>query len=224
MTLDTLRKELKSVPTQEIKNGWSEKVTNGDETYGLNISSIQKIAKDLSVDPILADEIYGEDNHDLKVLATYLDDPEGYTLDEMSERIEQVYPSPFSNKFCENVVAKSSHAVHFIDDWKDSKDANKRNYAYTTLAALAKQKNNLGVDFFVGHLEFIAATIKNQPRHVRKAMYKAMINIGCRDNFLRESAKNAARRVGLLRLDGSSSVDLLMKIQKASENRKLVFN
>jgi len=223
MTLDTLRQELKSIPNQEIKNGWSEKITNGDQTYGLNISSIQKVAKNLEVDAALADEIYGEDNHDLKVLATYFDDPEGYTKDEMSERIEQVYPSPFSNKFCENVVAKSSHAVHFIEDWKDSKEADKRNYAYTTLAAVAKQKNNLGVDFFVGHLDFISSTIKNQPRHVRKAMYKAMINIGCRDNFLRKAAKKAAGRVGLLRLDGSSSVDLLMKIQKASENRKLVF-
>ena len=223
MTLDTLTQELKSIPTAEIKNGWTEKHSKGDETFGLNISSVQKVAKTLKKDAVLADEIYSGNNHDLKVLATFIDDPESYTFDEISERIKQVYPSPFSDKFCENVLAKSPLAVHFIDCWKDSEEDNLRNYAYTTLASVAKQKNNLGVEFFVNHLNSISGSIKDEPRHVRKAMYKSMINIGCRDNFLKEACMEAARRVGLIRLSGKSSVDLLLKIQKASETRKPVF-
>lgn len=223
MTLQKLTAELKRIPTDEIKTGWTKKITNGDETFGLNLTSVQRIAKNKRKDPILADEIYSGNNHDLKVLATYLDDPESYTLDQMSLRIEQVYPSPFSDKFCENVVAKSHHAVHFIDVWKNSNEPVKRCYAYSTLASVAKQKNNLGEDFFVDHVDAISGCIKNEPRYVRKAMYKAMINIGCRDNFLKEASMSAARRVGLIRLNGNSSVDLLVKIQKAAESRKPVF-
>jgi len=223
MTLDRLTSDLKNISTDEIKNGWSKKVTNGDDTFGLNISTVQKVAKRVHTDPVLADELYASDNHDLKVLGTYIDDPESYTLDQMSDRIEQVYPSPFSDKFCENVVAKSSHAVHFIDLWKKSKDKDKRCYAYSTLASVAKQKNSLGEDFFVDHINSISGCIKDEPRHVRKAMYKAMINIGCRDNFLKKASMAAARRVGLIRLSGKSSVDLLLKIQKAAETRKPVF-
>ncbi|MFT4770579.1 MAG: hypothetical protein ACI9CP_001905 [Cryomorphaceae bacterium] len=223
MTLDILTAELKTIPTTDIKNGWSQKITNGDDTFGLNISTVQKVAKRLETDPVLADELYAGVNHDLKVLGTYIDEPKSYTLDEMSDRIEQVYPSPFSDKFCENVVAKSSHAVHFIDVWKKSKEDDKRCYAYSTLASVAKQKNTLGEDFFIDHINAISGCIKDEPRHVRKAMYKAMINIGCRDNFLKEACMAAARRVGLIRLSGKSSVDLLLKIQKATETRKPVF-
>jgi len=223
MTLDILTEELRSIPTTDIKNGWTQKVTNGDETFGLNISCIQKISKNLDMDAVLADEIYSSNNHDLKVLATYLDDPDAYTIDEMSERFKQIYPSPFSNKFCENVLAKSPLAVHFINCWKNSEDKNLKNFAYTTLASIAKQKNNLGVDFFVGYLNSISGCIKDEPRHVRKAMYKAMINIGCRDNFLRETCMVAAERVGLVRINGKSSIDLLLKIQKVSKSRKTVF-
>ncbi|MEM9050463.1 MAG: DNA alkylation repair protein [Bacteroidota bacterium] len=223
MTLDTLTQELKSISTIDIKNGWTEKHAKSDVTFGLNISSVQKVAKNLKKDAILADEIYSGDNHDLKVLATFIDDPESYTRDEISDRIKQVYPSPFSDKFCENVLAKSPLAVHFIDSWKDSDEERLRNYAYTTLASVAKQKNSLGVEFFVNHLNSISGSIKDEPRHVRKAMYKSMINIGCRDNFLKEACMAAARRVGLIRLNGNSSVDLLLKIQKVSETRKQVF-
>ena len=223
MTLDRLTTELKNIRTDEIKNGWSEKITNGDKTFGLNISTVQKVSKQLDTDAVLADELYAGKNHDLKVLGTYIDDPESYTKDEMSDRIEQVYPSPFSDKFCENVVANSQYAVHFIDLWKKSKDADKRCYAYSTLASVAKQKNSLGEDFFIDHINSISGGIKDEPRHVRKAMYKAMINIGCRDNFLKEASMAAARRVGLIRLNGKSSVDLLLKVQKAAESRKPVF-
>jgi hypothetical protein len=223
MTLDELTTELKTIASNDIKNGWSEKITNGDETFGLNITTVQKIAKPLNTDAVLADELYASRNHDLKVLGTYIDDGESYTIDEMSDRIEQVYPSPFSDKFCENVVAKSPYAVHFIDVWKKSKNADKRCYAYSTLASVAKQKNTLGEDFFIDHINAISGCIKDEPRHVRKAMYKAMINIGCRDNFLKEASMAAARRVGLIRLNGNSSVDLLLKIQRAAESRKPVF-
>ena len=223
MTLDELTNRLKTIPTNEIKNGWTKKITHGDETFGLNLTAINKEARKLDTDPILADELYASNNHDLKVLGTYVDNPYSYTLDEMSDRIEQVYPSPFSEKFCENVVAKSKHAVHFIDLWKGSKEDDKRCYAYTTLAYVAKQKNSLGEDFFVDHINSISGCIKDEPRHVRKAMYKAMINIGCRDNFLKDASMAAARRVGLIRLNGNSSVDLLVKIQKATASRKLVF-
>ena len=58
MTLDTLTQELKSIPTAEIKNGWTEKHSKGDETFGLNISSVQKVSKTLKKDAVLADEIY----------------------------------------------------------------------------------------------------------------------------------------------------------------------
>lgn len=224
MTLEQLTTKLKTISTTNIKNGWSKKITNGDDTFGLNVTSVQKVAKKIGVDAVLADEIYSGSNHDLKVLATYIDDPDAYTLDEMSDRIEQVYPSPFSDKFCENVVAKSSYAVHFIDVWKNSKEADKRCYAYSTLASVAKQKNSLGEDFFVDHINSISGCIKDEPRHVRKAMYKAMINIGCRDNFLKKACMASARRVGLIRLNGNSSVDLLIKIQKAVETRKPVFS
>lgn len=224
MTLEELTGKLKTIPTKTIKNGWSNKITNGDDTFGLNVTCVHKMAKKIGIDAVLADEIYSGTNHDLKVLATYIDDPEGYTLDEMSDRIEQVYPSPFSDKFCENVVAKSNHAVHFIDVWTNSKEADKRCYAYSTLASVAKQKNTLGEDFFVDHINSISGCIKDEPRHVRKAMYKAMINIGCRGNFLKEASMAAARRVGLIRLNGNSSVDLLIKIQKAVEARKPVFS
>jgi hypothetical protein len=54
-------------------------------------------------------------------------------------------------------------------------------------------------------------------------MYKALLNIGCRDKYLRHQCLEAARKVGLIRLDGSSSVDLLTKLKRNTQQRKTVF-
>lgn len=223
MSVNEIAEQLNALRTNEIRNGWTKKVTNGDETFGLNLTTIQKFAKKLKTDPFLADELYSGSNHDLKVLATYIDDPESYTPDELSARIQQIYPSPFGEKFCEQVVARTPYAVHFIDLWEKSNDDNLRCFAFYTLASVAMEKNNLGEEFFNDHIKTIAKTIKKEPRQVRKAMYKALLNIGCRDNYLRNQCLEAARKVGLIRLDGSSSVDLLTKIKKSTQQRKPVF-
>jgi len=223
MSVKEIARQLKALRTKEIRNGWTKKSTNGEETFGLNLTVVQKFAKKLNTDPFLADEIYSGTNHDMKVLATYIDDPDSYTQDELSARIKQIYPSPFGEKFCEQVVAKTAFAVHFIDLWQKEEDDNLRCFAYYTLASVAMQKNKLGEEFFNDHIKTIAKTIKSEPRAVRKAMYKALLNIGCRDNYLRNQCLEAARRVGLIRLDGSSSVDLLTKIKRTTQQRKTVF-
>lgn len=223
MSVTEIASQLEALRTKEIKNGWTKKVTNGEDTFGLNLTTVQKFAKKLKTDPVLADELYSGENHDLKVLATYIDDPHSYTQDELSARADQLYPSPFAEKFCEQIVAKSPFGVLFIDKWRDSNDDDLRCYAYYTLSAIATQKNKLGEEFFNGHVKAIAKTIKNEPRQVRKAMYKALLNIGCRDKYLRHQCLEAARKVGLIRLDGSSSVDLLTKLKRNTQQRKTVF-
>ncbi len=223
MSAKEIASALEALKTEDIKNGWTHRVTNGDKTFGLNLSTVQRFSKDLKKDACLADELYSGNNHDLKVLATFIDDPDSYTQDELSARANQLYPSPFAEKFCEQIVAKSQFAVLFTDLWRNDPDNDKRCYAYYTLSAIAKQKNNLGVEFFIDHIKAIAKSIKKEPRKVRKAMYKALISIGCRDQFLRDQSMAAAQKVGLIRLDGSSSIDLLSQIKKTTEQRRPVF-
>lgn len=197
MTVDEVNDKLKSLKFNPVKNGWTHKDTHGDETYGLNFTRVQQVAKEIASDPFLADELYASSNHDLKVLATFIDDPKSYTRDELEKRSAQLYPSPFSEKFCQNVLAKTEFAVQFIDKWSHSTEASMKIYAYETLAEIAKNKNNLSPDFFGQYLEMIAEDMDKEPQQVQLAMCKALSAIGHRDEKLLRKCAHVTGKIDL---------------------------
>jgi hypothetical protein len=191
MTLEDIAKKLESKRSSIIKKGWTHADTQGDETYGLNYSKVQEVARELPLDAVLADELYASSNHDMKVLATMIDDPKSYTLDELSKRADQLYPSPFAEKFCRQVLAYTDHAVHYIDKWLDCQDCNLQAYAYITLSEIAKKSNKLSDDFFAAHLDRIARTISTEPADTREAMSAAVHSIAARNAKLHQSSAKA---------------------------------
>ena len=215
MTVDEASEKLKSMNREGIKNGWSESDTQGEETYGLNHTAIQKASKDFEKDPFLADELYASNNHDLKVLAAHIDDPESYTKDELEKRSDQLYLSPFGEKFCQKVMAKSPYAVHFVDMWVKSDNASMRCFGYLTLQELAKLKNNLADDFFSDHLEGIASRIPNASEDAKKCMISALSSIAKRSEGLQQAslkllhdidlASSATRRIERILLKTSTT-------------------
>ncbi|MFN2424454.1 MAG: DNA alkylation repair protein [Cryomorphaceae bacterium] len=216
MTFEEIANKLKNQRPDTITNGWTSEVTHGDETYGLNFSTIRKIAEDIPTDAVLADELYACANHDLKVLATYIDDPRSYTRDELNMRKNQLYPSPFAEKFCRRILAHSEHAVHFIDEWIACDDCEYRAYAYLALSELAKKKNGLSNEFYAKCLEGIAVKIQGENEEVKKAMCNAMVSIGQRDERLREKSMMVAKEIGEVKLSRKRSVSPVKKLEKSA--------
>lgn len=215
MTLDEISKKLELQGNQMPKRGWTREDTNGEETFGLNFSKVQEIARELESDPAFADELYSSENHDLKVLATFIDDPKSYTLDELNKRVEQLYPSPFAEKFCRQVLAKSDHAVHFVDKWSECSDGDYRCYAFYILSELAKKTNRLSDDFYARFLDDISLHIHEETDRVKEAMHQAFIAIGSRDQKLQKLSKEMADQIGKVPVKGASKpLDPKKKLDK----------
>jgi len=201
MTLNDIAKKLENQRTNALNSNAKKINLRGDETYGLSISKIQEVAKGLHNDPILADELYGTQNYDMKVLATMIDDPKSYTLDELTQRANQLYPSPFAEKFCKQVLANTDHAVHFIDKWLACEDCNLQAYAYITLGEIARKSNNLSDEFFAAHMLTISETMDDQTDDIKTAMKGAVKSIAGRNEVLRKKVLHLAD-MGKLHLNG----------------------
>lgn len=222
MTIDEVVIKLKSESKEGVRNGWSILDTQGEETFGLNFTKVQNVAKTIKNDPCLADELYASANHDLKVLATYIDDPSSYSRDDMNKRVEQLYISPFASKFCQEVMAKSAHAVHFIDEWSDCEIGDYKCYAYYTLAEVAKHKNNLSNEFYARHLRDISERIHEEPDVVKQAMKDALLSIGCRDPKLKAKSYEVANAIGKIDFTCGKEVDAVERLDKKLNVRKMV--
>ena len=220
MTVEEIDTILRSINREEVRNGWTIIDTKGEDTYGLNYSKVAEVAREIENDACLADELYATSNHDLKVLATCIDDPESYTKDELNKRSEQLYPSPFADKFCHQVIAKSQYAVHFIDEWSKSSDPEHRYYAYLILDELAKRKNNLSRDFFSRHVREIKENIHSEADEVKESMQMALLSIGCRDRSLKNESVKAAKEIGQIAFGNGDKVNTFLNLEKKLTKRK----
>ena len=57
MTIDEVVNKLKSESKEGVRNGWSILDTQGEETFGLNFTKIQNVARTIKNDACLADEL-----------------------------------------------------------------------------------------------------------------------------------------------------------------------
>lgn len=215
MTLNEVAKKLESQRNETIRNGYTPADSCSDETYGLNFSKIKEVAKEIEHDAVLADELYASTNHDMKVLATLIDDPKSYTLDELTKRADQLYPSPFADKFCRQVLANTDHAVRFINKWLDCEDCNLQAYAYITLSEIARKQNNLSDDFFGKHLERIERSFASEPDDVQQAMQSAIHAIAQRTEKLRRKAIEASNILEQLQAEAKPGNGKKLILEKA---------
>jgi len=204
---------LKSIGKENVKRGWSLVDTKGDKTFGLDGKSIREAAKEVPTDACLADELYGTSNHDLKFFATYIDDPVSYSRDEIIQRCEQLYASPFGESFCKRILAKTPFAVECLEMWEDSEDPDKISCIYYTLSALANQKNNLADEFFLKHLGKIQTQLPEQEDVVQESMSKALQAASNRSSTLRKEIEKIAD--ALSQEDLSHVVERKLKAAKA---------
>ncbi len=189
MTVNEVHDSLHTLRGNQDKSGLSAIDSEGNIKLGLNVSSIRQLAKEIGQDCVLADELYNSNILDAKILATFIDDAESYSRDEMLRRSEQLYPSLFAKYFAYNVLAKCSHAVHFIDDWSHSLDEDLKVYAYYALQKLAKCKNSLSQAFYFDRLTTISHDIHHVSDEVSEAMIASLEAIGERNPYLKRMSE-----------------------------------
>lgn len=159
------------------------------------LRTLCEIANQIGPDKELADQLYAASNHDANLLATLIDEPETYTPDQMEERVKQLYPSPFAERFCRKILANTPFAVEQVYYWQQENTENSRYFALLTLAGLADRPNNLSKRFFEVQMEALSCYFTNKSSLGQEACAKVEKSINRRlhrKNSLYPSNKSTA--------------------------------
>jgi 3-methyladenine DNA glycosylase AlkD len=174
--------------------------TGGLASYGIGLTKLRAIAKEVGRDHELALKLWNEKNHDAKVVGLLIDDPKALTREQMEAQVEGVGPGMLSHAFtaCGAVLPKSPIAFETAVDWMNSKDSVRRSCGYGLVYELAKdQKDKRLTDaFFLGCIERIGKTIAKEENWVRVAMGGALMSIGKRNKKLNAAATKVAKAIG----------------------------
>ena len=172
----------------------------GLTSFGIGLTKLRAIAKQVGRDHDLALKLWNDRNHDARVIGLLIDDPKKLTRDQVEEQVDGAGPGMLSHVLssCDATLPKSAIAFEIAKDWMASKDPVRRSCGYGLVYELAKDQKDtrLTDEFFLGCVETIGKTIAKEESRVRVAMGAALMGIGKRSKKLNAAAIKVAKAIG----------------------------
>src|SRR5690606_17786045 len=174
--------------------------TGGLRSYGIGLTRLRKMAKQIGRNRELAQELWKTDIYEARVVALLIDDPKQMTREQAEKQVEELAGGMLAHVFasCDATLAKTPFAVELADQWVTSDDPIRRDCGYGLLYEASKFSGRKAPseEFFLAHIERIAARIGTESEKVRLSMGMALMGIGKRSAVLNEAALKVARDVG----------------------------
>jgi 3-methyladenine DNA glycosylase AlkD len=174
------------------------------KSFGIGLTQLRKLAKQIGRDHRLAQRLWKSDIYDAKIIGLLIDDPKQLSREQAEEQVEGLQSGMFSHVFasCGATLAKTPFAFELSRDWMESKDDMRRRCGYTLLYELSK-KNPKGMDdaYLLGRIDHIGHAVHGEEMWVRAAMAGALMGIGKRNKKLNKAAIRVAKAIGPIDID-----------------------
>jgi 3-methyladenine DNA glycosylase AlkD len=112
------------------------------ESFGIGLTQLRKLAKQIGRDHELARQLWESDIYDAKVVGLLIDDPKQLSRERAEEQVEDLQHGMLTHVFasCDATLAKTPFAFSLACDWMESKDDHRRRCGYALLYELSKKK------------------------------------------------------------------------------------
>ena len=174
--------------------------TGGLASFGIGLTRLRAIAKQVGRDHDLALELWNVPNHDAKIIGLLIDDPRQLTREQVEQQVDGARPGLLGHVLssCDATLPKAPIAFEVAKAWMASKDPVRRSCGYGLVYELAKDTKDkrLTDEFFLDCVEKIGKTITKEENGVRVGMGGALIGIGKRNKKLNAAAIEVAKAIG----------------------------
>ena len=181
------------------------------KSFGLGLTQLRKLAKQIGRNRDLALELWKSDYYDAKVISLLIDDPKLITREQAETQVEQLNGGYLAHVFssCDATLAKTPFTVELADKWIDSEDPIRRRCGYGLLYEISKSKKKSAPenDYFIAHIEKIQSAFKKESIPVKMAMGAALMGMGMRNLPLHKVALKVAKWMGPIDFDERGKCD-----------------
>ncbi len=195
----------------------------GENMFGVSYANLGKLHKRFKVNQGLALELWRSGNHDARILASMIADPQQMDGALLEEWVKDLSNYVLTDAVA-NIASRTPLASEKMAAWTQSDKEWIGRAGWQILANLAMKDTTLPDEFFENYLEVIERNIHSAKNFVRNAMNSALIAIGIRNAALEEKALASAAKIGKVIVDhGETSCktpDAIPYIQKANQRKK----
>jgi 3-methyladenine DNA glycosylase AlkD len=195
----------------------------GENMYGVNYPAFGKLQKKIKTDHALALKLWASGNHDARILALMIADPQQSDSDTLDAWAHDLTNYVLSDALSSYVVTtplareKAEQWIKADNEWIEAT-------GWNVLAGLATTDKSLPDSYFEHDLDLIARDLHTSKNRVRHSMNGAVISIGIRSDALEQKAIDVAQRIGKVKVDhgetGCKTPDAIAYIQKVKARRK----
>jgi 3-methyladenine DNA glycosylase AlkD len=168
---------------------------NPDNTYGVSVPALRRMAKEIGRDHILAQRLWASGIHEARILAGLVDDSKAVTEAQMEAWAKDFDSWDVVDGSCSNLFEKTPFALKKAVEWADRREEYIKRAGFVLMARLAvgtKKADEKTLETFLPYIEREADDARN---FVKKAVNWALRQIGKHSPALNRKAIAAARRI-----------------------------
>jgi hypothetical protein len=210
---------------------WNKTIsgTGGLQSFGIGLTQLRKIARQIGKDHGLAAQLWDTDNHDARVISLLIDDPKQLTREQVENQVQGVRAGMLAHVFssCDATLAKSPLAFDLAREWIQSDDPLRRQCGYGLVYELSKNKKlkELTDDFFIDCINRIRRNFDRAGIPEKMSIGTALMGIGKRNKSLNATALELARLISPIDFNESNgkcdSFDIVKHLTSQHLKKKL---
>ena len=214
--------ELRALGAEQYRKIYKNHGVQG-ESFGVSYAHMKVLVKKIKINHPLALDLWATGNHDARILATMIADPQQATdamLDAWGRDLSSyVITDAFSSYASKTPLARAK-----IEQWIESDVEWMGQAGWSLLAQIARDDNTLPDSYFEPFLERITRDLHSSQNRVRHSMNNAVIAIGLRNAALEAQAVAAAQQIGKVVVDHGKTdcktPDAIAYMEKAKAKTK----
>ncbi len=199
MNLNSALRELKRRGTAQNRKVYRRHGV-GENMYGVSFADLRLLAKQIKVDQDLAVELWGTGNHDARVLAALIADPDQFNANTLDAWSKDLNNYVITDQFA-GLVARTRYWQKKAEKWHTARGEWIGRAGWELIGQLALHQPDLPDNYFEAYLTKIETSIHQQKNRVREAMNNVLIAIGIRNAALQEKALSVAQAIGPVEVD-----------------------
>ncbi|MGA8905726.1 MAG: DNA alkylation repair protein [Candidatus Bathyarchaeia archaeon] len=195
MDRNDVLKRLKSHSNPEAVKGMARFGINPNNTYGVSIPTLRKIARELGRNHSLSLELWESGIHEARILASMIDIPEKVTATQMDKWVRDFDSWDVCDQSCSNLFDKTKAAYQKAVEWSLRHEEFTKRAGFALMAALAFHDKKASNAKFLKFLKAIKREATDERNFVRKAVNWALRQIGKRNLELNRAAVRTAKQI-----------------------------
>jgi 3-methyladenine DNA glycosylase AlkD len=195
MRYSEVMQRLKSLSDPEAVKGMARFGINPENTYGVSVPNLRKLAKEVGRDHALAQELWASGVHEARILASMVDEPKLVTEEQMEAWVRDFDSWDVCDQVCMNLFEKIPVAWRKVSEWSQREEEFVKRTAFALLACFAWHDKGAADERFIELMPVIVSGASDERNFVRKAVNWALRNIGKRNPNLNKAAIATAREI-----------------------------